>query len=324
MLKAELHLHLEGAARPDLVQRLARRHGVDVTGIIRDGAYIWSDFTSFLNAYDLAASVFRTAEDYTLLAYETFSGLAAEQCLYAEIFLSPSHAHAMGLAYGDMVEAVALGLDHARQETGIEGRFIPVCVRHLGPDAAVAVAETVAETPHPLVTGFGMAGDERAYDVEEFTDAFEIAADAGLGLTAHAGEFAGAESVRAVIDHLGVTRVGHGVRAVEDEDLVRQLAQDGVVLECCPGSNVALGVTPDWSSHPLPRLLDAGVSVTLNSDDPPFFFTTLSNEYAMAARHLSMSSDDLLECTHTALEAAFVDEPTRRRLLKRLENPSVA
>ncbi|MEM9732958.1 MAG: adenosine deaminase [Pseudomonadota bacterium] len=323
MWKAELHLHLEGAAKPALVERLARRHGVDVSRIIQDGEYVWHDFTSFLNAYDMAASVFRTAEDYTLLAYETFSGLAAQNCLYGEVFLSPSHAETVGLAYVDMVAAVAEGLDHARRETGIEGRFIPIIVRHLGPETAINVAELVVENPHPLVTGFGMAGDERAFEVEEFTEAFELAADAGLGLTAHAGEFLGPDSIRGVLDHLGVTRIGHGVRAVEDAGLMHQLARDGVVLEMCPGSNVALGVTKRWAEHRLPRFLDAGIPVTLNSDDPPFFHTTLTHEYEMAAEYLRMRPHDLTECTRTALEAAFVDEATRRKLLKRLEKPPV-
>ncbi|MEL6502991.1 MAG: adenosine deaminase [Pseudomonadota bacterium] len=323
MWKAELHLHLEGAAQPALVERLARRHGVDVSGIIKNGKYLWRDFTSFLTAYDTAASVFRTAEDYTLLAYETFSGLAAQNCLYAEIFLSPSHGETMGLSYPHMVAAVAEGLDHAKRETGIEARFTPIIVRHLGPETAMTVAELVAENPHPLVTGFGMAGDERAFEVEEFAEAFEIAADAGLGLTAHAGEFMGADSIRGALDHLGVTRIGHGVRAVEDAGLMHQLARDNIVLEMCPGSNVALDVVPDWPSHRLPRFLDAGIAVTLNSDDPPFFHTTLSHEYEMAAEYFLMNEDDLVECTRTALEAAFVDEATRRKLLKRLENPPV-
>lgn len=320
MLKAEIHCHIEGAADPALVTRLARKHNVDLDGIIHDGRYVWTDFTSFLRCYDLASTVFRTHEDYSLLTYDVYSRMAEQGAIYGEVFASPDHAALMGLTYEELIDAMAEGIDDAHSDHGIEGRIIVTCVRHLGPEAAESVANLVATNPHPAVTGFGMAGDERAFQTQDFAQAFAIAADAGLGLTAHAGEFAGPASVRNTLDHLNVSRIGHGVRAVDDPALVERLIEEEIVLEICAGSNIQLDVYPDYASHPLGALCDAGVRVTLNSDDPPFFHTSLSNEYDIAARHFDFDSDMLFQCTRTALEAAFVDEPTRARLMNRLDN----
>ena len=322
MLKAEIHCHIEGAADPELVLRMARKYDVDLGGTIRDGRYVWSDFTSFLNAYDRASALFRTPDDYRLLTYDYFTRLADQGAIYGEVFGSSDHAAQMGIGYRDLVDAMAAGINDAKAGTGIEGRIIMTCVRHLGPQAAEAVAELVAANPHPMVTGFGMGGDERMFEVEDFAPAFAIAADAGLGLTAHAGEFAGPDSVRAALDHLGVSRIGHGVRSIEDLALLERLHRGHIVLETCPGSNIALSVFPDFNSHPLRKLYDAGVRVTLNSDDPPYFHTNLEREYEIARDEFGFDATMLAQCTRTAIESAFVDEGTRVQLLKRLDNPA--
>ncbi len=158
MVKAEIHCHIEGAADPALVVRLAQKYNIDLNQTIRDGRYVWSDFSSFLNCYDRAASVFREPEDYRLLAYDYFSRLAGQGAIYGEVFGSSDHARLMGIGYSDLVEAIAAGIGDAEQQYGIEGRIIMTCVRHLGPEAAEAVATEVAANPHPLVTGFGMGG----------------------------------------------------------------------------------------------------------------------------------------------------------------------
>ena len=322
MLKAELHCHVEGAAPPELVQRLAQKYQVDVSGIIKNGAYVWHDFTSFLACYDKASSVFRTELDYRLLAHAYFSTLAEQGAIYGEIFASPDHAAQMGLSYQGLIEGLSKGIDDAHADTGIEGRIIPLCLRHLGPERAEIVAEQVANQPHDKVTGFGMAGDERMFDVADFAPAFETAADADLGLTVHAGELDGAGSVRAALDHLHITRIGHGVRAIEDPDLVRRLVDEQIVLEVCPCSNIALNVYPDFESHPLRQLVEAGVRVTLNSDDPPYFATSLEREYQIASDHMGIDAATIDQMTRTAIDAAFVDHATREKLLMRLDqNP---
>ena len=313
---AELHCHIEGTARPALVEELARRHGVDVGGIIRDGAYVWHDFTSFLAAYDKASNVFRTADDYARLAAEHLEGLAEAGAIYAEIFVSPDHALAAGLAPEAYLDGLGAGLRRALKSSGIEARMIVVGIRHLGPERVEAAARfaAVQAIREPRLTGFGLAGEERLGRPSDFARAFDIARHAGLGLTAHAGEFCGPDRVRETIEALKPSRIGHGVRAIEDERLVAGIAEAGIVLEICPGSNLALGVFPDAAAHPLRRIVEAGVRVTLASDDPPFFATDLASEYRFAA-DAGFTNADLVGFTRNAIEAAFVEEDTKKRLL---------
>jgi adenosine deaminase len=319
--KAELHCHIEGAAPASLVRRLADQKGIDVSSVIdQNGKYIWSDFTTFLKAYDLASSVFRTPADYSLLTETYFRMLAAEGAIYGEVFISPDHAQASGLSYRSYVEGLAAGIERATEETGIEGRMIAVGIRHFGANAVERVAKEVIGNPHPLVAGFGLAGDEREGHPANFAKAFRMAGDAGLGLTAHAGEFGGPESVLAALEFLRVKRIGHGVRAIEDKDLMKRLADDRVVLEICPTSNTALGIYSVMRFHPVNLLRRAGIRITLNSDDPPFFNTTLGKEYKAVAKTFDWSFEDQLDITRTAIEAAFCDDATRQRLLVRLES----
>ncbi len=317
--KAELHVHVEGAASVDLVRRLAARHSIDIDGLIgEDGRYAWDGFAGFLTAYDRASSVFRTPQDFALLSETYLRALAAEGTIYAELMISPDHAAAAGLSYGDYVAGLAEGIGRAREETGIEARMIAVGVRHFGARAVEQVATQVIAHPHPLVTGFGLAGDEREGHPANFGRAFRMAGEAGLGLTAHAGEFGGPESVTATLDFLRVTRIGHGVRAIEDRAVVERIAEDGIVLEVCPGSNLALGLYSALRFHPVNMLRRAGCRITLNSDDPPFFGTTLGYEYRSCAKVFDWSEDILLAITRDAIAAAFCDEATRARLQARL------
>ena len=281
---AELHCHIEGAAHPDLVRRLAKRYGIDLGDILAEDGYVWHDFTSFLAAYDRASTVFRSEEDFAELATDHLTRLAGAGTLYAEFFISPDHASLSGVAPEAYAAGLSTGIARARDATGIEARMIVVGVRHLGPEAVERAARFAAAPGRPDITGFGLAGDERIGAHADFRKAFDIARDAGLGLTIHAGEVCGADSVRAAIDAAAPHRIGHGVRAIEDEALVADIARRGIVLEVCPGSNLALGLYPDIASHPLKRLVEAGVKVTLGADDPPFFHTSLAAEYRLRRR----------------------------------------
>ncbi|GGE09575.1 adenosine deaminase [Aureimonas endophytica] len=315
--KAELHCHLEGTASPALVQRQAARHGVDVSDILADGAYRRGDFQTFLRAYDRASALFRTEEDYAELTRTYLAAIAAEGAFHAELFVSPDHARAAGLAPRTYIGAVAAGAARAEADHGIVCRLIVVGVRHFGVAAVEAAARFAAEPGLPRVSGFGLAGDETVGRPADFARAFAIAGEAGLGLTAHAGEFAGPDAVRETLDALKPSRLGHGVRAVEDRELLRRIAAEGVVLEVCPGSNLALGVYPSPAAHPLRRLVEAGCRVTVNSDDPPFFATSLAAEYAFARDRQGLAESVLAGFTRTAIEAAFVDKDTRRMLEER-------
>ncbi|MEM5470993.1 adenosine deaminase [Hoeflea sp. AS60] len=317
--KVELHCHIEGAASPSLVKTQARKYNADVSGFISGDKYVWSDFTEFLVAYDGAASLFRSEEDYALLARTYLEGIAAENAIYAEIFVSPDHAVAAGLSPSAYFDGLADGIAAAKASTGIECRMIIVGIRHLGAEKVEAAARVASSRPHPLITGFGMAGEERFGKVADFARAFDIARDAGLGITIHAGELAGPDSVRDALDHVRPSRIGHGVRASEDSALVQRIADAGVVLEVCPGSNLALNVYPDISSHPFDRLRRARVKVTLSSDDPPHFGSSVGREYQMAADAWGYDAAELTAISRTSIEAAFIDEPTRTFLLGQLD-----
>lgn len=318
VLKAELHCHIEGAAPPELVIRQAQKYGADTTPFIKDGSFVWHDFTSFLAAYDFCADLFRTEEDYARLSEHYLTSLARDGAIYSEIFISPDHAAKAGLSAAAYTSALGEGMARAKAKTGIEGRMIVIGVRHFGVETVEATARFAARCSHPLVSGFGMAGEERFGDLEDYQRAFEIAREAGLGITVHAGELAGWESVEAALDHIRPSRIGHGVRAIENPELVRRIADEGIVLEVCPVSNVELKVFDGYENHPFPQLKAAGCKLTLNSDDPPYFWTSLKREYEVAAEHFGLDDKALAAVTRTAIEAAFVDRKTRADLLARL------
>lgn len=316
--KAELHCHLEGAAPPALALAQAQKYGVDPATFMRDGTYAWNDFAEFIKAYDRVAALFRTEEDYALLTETYLRELAAVDTIYSEIIVSPDHGDRIGLGADTYLAGITTGIEAAKAATGIETRIIVTGERHFGPESVIAAAEYAARSNNPLITGFNMAGEERMGRVADYAHAFDIARDAGLGLTIHAGEVCGAFSVTDALDLVKPSRIGHGVRAIEDPDLVRRLVDLGTVLEVCPGSNIALKVFPDLASHPLRKFHDAGVRVCINSDDPPFFGTSLAQEYDWASSAFGFTDEEINGMTRTAIEAAFVDEETRARLLAAL------
>jgi adenosine deaminase len=279
--------------------------------------FAWVDFLDFLRTYDRAATVIRTAEDYRDVTYEYLVSCAREGAIYVELLVSPDHAGSVGLPAAEQQAGIARGIDDARAQTGIEARMLLVAVRNFGVEAAVAIARSHAEERHPYIVGFNLAGDEAGYPPAQFAEAYEIAAASGLGCTVHAGEHAGAESVREALT-LPVTRLSHGVRAVEDPRLVEEIAARGIVLEACPTSNIATGVFPSYELHPLRRLYEAGVKVTLGSDDPPYFGASIGGEYAVARERLGFGEGELETITRTAVEASFADDALKRALLNRM------
>jgi adenosine deaminase len=315
---AELHVHLEGTAPPELIRRLAGRNGISVPdGVFASpDRFAWVDFLDFLRTYDRAATVVKTAEDYRDVTYEYLVSCADEGAIYVELLVSPDHAASVGLPAEEQQAGVAQGIDDARAETGIEARMLLVAVRNFGVDAAVQIARNAASR-HPYVVGFNLAGDEAGYPPAQFADAYAIARSEGLGCTVHAGEHAGAESVREALT-LPVTRLSHGVRAIEDPALVEEIAERGIVLEACPTSNIATGVFPAYELHPLRRLYEAGVKVTLGSDDPPYFGASIGGEYAVARERLGFGEGELERITRTAIEASFADDALKRALINRM------
>jgi adenosine deaminase len=313
--KVELHVHLEGTAPPDLIRRIAERNRLEVPEgtFATPDRFAYRDFLDFLATYDKAASVIRTAEDYRDITYEYLVSCAAEGAIYVELTASPDHARLVGLTDEEHIDGIARGIDDARADSGIEGRILISCVRNFGVEPALRVARYAAERQHPYIVGFSMAGDEENYPPAAYAEAFAVAAAAGLGCSVHAGEWAGPESVRQGLE-LPVARIAHGVRAIEDPELVEELAERGTYLECCPTSNVVLGIYPNYEEHPLPRLFEAGVRVTLGSDDPPYFGASIGGEYALCREHFGLTDDDLRSITRTAIDAAFCEKTLKERL----------
>lgn len=319
--KAELHVHLEGTATPDLVRRIAQRNRLDIpTGVFATPErFAWRDFLDFLNTYNMVCSVIRSGEDYHDIAYEYLASCARDGAIYVELTASIDHARLSGMSDEEHFAGIAAGIDDARRDHGIEARILSVAVRNFGVQRAIEIAEATAARPHPYVVGFSLAGDEAGYPPEPFIDAYKVAVEAGLGCTVHAGEWAGAQSVRGALE-LPVTRIAHGVRAIEDPGLVRELAARHITLEVCPTSNVVLGVFPSFDEHPFPVLREAGIPLTLGSDDPPYFGASVGGEYAIAREHFGLGDEELVGVTRTAIEASFAEAALRDRLLTGLTN----
>ncbi len=315
--KVELHVHLEGTTPPHLVRTLARRNGVTLPANLfhDDGAFHWRDFGHFLEVYDAASSVIKTPQDYRDVTYGYLASCAAEGAVYVEVMSSPNHAAAAGMSYRDHLDGIVAGISDAAADHGIVGRLIVTCVRHFGTEQAMKVARQVAAHPHPFVVGFGMGGDEANWPPGQFADAFNYVAASGLACTVHAGEWSGPAGIREAIATLPVARLGHGVRAIEDPGLIEEIVARGIALEVCPGSNVATGLYPSLAEHPLRRLIDAGVSVSINSDDPPYFATSIGHEYDNAASAIGLSSTALRRISQAAMTASFADPETKARLL---------
>lgn len=319
--KIELHLHLEGAAPPDLVRRLGAAQGIDLAGLFApDGGFAASDFASFLVAYERMSRVFDDPDTYADLTEAVLAAQAAEGVIHTEIFLSPPSLFGGDAGRWEAMRAAAeAGADRAEARGGPLCRFVPVLIRHHGPEAAASGAAAMLRAPRGRIRGLGLAGEERVFAPADFARPFRAAAEAGLRLTAHAGEWAGPESVRAALDALGPQRIGHGVRAAEEPALVARLAAEGVHLEICPGSNIALGLYPSLAAHPVEALRRAGVGLSVSTDDPPFFRTDMTREYAGLAAAFGWGRAEFEGLARAALAAAFVEPEARPALAARLD-----
>jgi adenosine deaminase len=319
--KIELHLHLEGAAPPAFIRDLAKRKKMDIAGIFNeDGSYRFADFWDFIKVYEAATSVLTTAEDYHRLTLAVLEESAKSGVVYSETFLSPDFCGGRDLgAWREYLHAMREAADIGQRDMGITLRGIVTCIRHFGPDKARQTARCAAETAGDWIVGFGIAGDEKIGQPADFRYAFDMAREAGLRITAHAGEWGGPESVRAALDAFNPERIGHGVRAIEDLALVDHLAERGIVLEVCPGSNIALGLYKDWRAHPIAELDRRGVKVTISTDDPPFFHTTMAREYDRLAAAHDWDAAQFMRIAKASLDAAFCDTDTKARIAKLLE-----
>lgn len=320
--KAELHVHLEGTITPDLAAKLASRNKLTLPqGLVApDGkSYLSTDFLDFLKVYDTLAAVIKDPRDYYDITFDYLKARAQEHAIYVEMSYSPDHAeHSSGIPSAEHLAAIQHAIDDAQQQFNIIGRIIIIAVRHFGVEAAERLAQQAHKDRFPCVTGFGLGGDEAQFPPKQFAKAYQIAADAGLGCTVHAGEFAPASGMVEAMENLPISRIGHGVNSIYAPDTMAMVKDRGITLEVCPTSNIFLGLFKDMSAHPFPKFYDAGIKLSINSDDPPFMSTTLGLEYERVQKSYNYSDETMNAITRMAIEAAFVDQRTKEELLARI------
>ena len=321
--KAELHLHLEGAIRPLTALELARRNGVALPHDTLDGLREWfrfRDIARFIEIYGAISRCLRTTEDYELIAYELAQELARQNCRYAEVGFTPSFHARMGVADATYLAGLRRARERARRALGVEIAWVFDISRAMRggeaetmrwADYTVGVAvDTMAEG----VIALGLDGPEAGYPPEPFAPFFARARAAGLHSFPHAGEHAGPTSIRGALEALGAERLAHGVRAIEDPALVAELAARRIALDLCPTSNLRLGVYPSLADHPLARLHARDVVVTVNSDDPPLFNTTLNDEVATLADPFGLDVAAIDQILLNGVRSSFLPTVQKVRL----------
>jgi len=321
MPKAELHVHLEGSIRPSTLLDLAKSNGVDLPADDLPGLREWfrfRDFEHFVEIYLTVSRCLRQPEDFHRLALDFLAEQARQNVLYTEAHFTIATHVANGLDPAAVAQALAEATAEGRRRFGVELRLIPDIVRNVGVDAADLTLEwALAHRGDDGVVAMGLSGIEKGYPNEPFREHFAEAERQGLHRVAHAGEHAGPESIRSSLEIARAERIGHGVRAVEDPALVERLAAEGIPVEVCPTSNLCLGVFPSMEEHSFDALHRAGVQVSVNSDDPPFFNTTLSGEYSALAATFGYSAGELAGFAMAGLDHAFLPPDEHRELRRR-------
>lgn len=320
MPKVELHVHLEGSIHPATLLRLARKHRIDLPAdsveALREW-YTFTDFDHFIDIYILISECVRTPEDIELIAREFLTGQAAQNILYTEATYTPyTHFRQKGLSAADQLAALERARRWATRELGVSMNLILDISRDVTPEVGKQTARWAVRGRERGVVALGLAGPEVGRGPDLFTASFAIAQRAGLPVVPHAGETDGPASIWGALRTANPTRIGHGVRCLEDPGLVEELRHRRVTLEVCPSSNVCLNVFDRLENHALPRLMAEGLLVTLNSDDPPLFNTSLTDEYLKCARTFGWDEGVLRGLVFNAVDACLLPEAEKASLRK--------
>ena len=316
MPKAELHVHLEGSIRPRTLLQLAKRHRVSLPADTIEGLREWfrfRDFEHFVEIYLTCSQSLRDPEDFQLVAREFLAEQAAQNIRYSEVHFTVATHIRNGANGAEVAAALSETLQEEEQRLGVTARWIPDIVRDVTWEWADRTLEWALDGRGQGVVALGLSGFEASSD-EPFREHFHVARQEGLHRVAHAGEHEGPESVRSALEICQPERIGHGIRSVEDVELMDELVERQIPLEICPTSNVRLGAVADLESHPIERIRSAGVPVTLNSDDPPLFETTLTEEFRRVSETFGLGAQDLAALSWAALQHAFVSGDERRVL----------
>ena len=307
--KAELHVHLEGSVDPSTMLVLAERHGIEPPAADLAGMNAWLQFDGFprfLERYFWVCGLLRTADDFADIAHAYLRTAHDQGAVHVEFHVSSSyHIAERGADWSEVLAGVVAGCERAGAEFGISSLLIPDVSPHLGADAANRALDVVLAELHPRVVAIGMGGPADNWLTEDFGAAFTRAREAGLHTVSHAGEHGPAWEVRHALEEFGAERIQHGIGAMGDPEVVSMLVDQGVACDVCPGSNLALAAVSSLAAHPLPAMLDAGITVTLGSDDPPLFQTDLLSEYRHAWELCSLDEARLRQLANNSLVESF-------------------
>ena len=321
--KAELHVHHVGSASVDAVAELAARHEgstpVPTNPTALADYFRFTDFAHFVEVYLSVVDLLRTPDDIWTLTHQVGTDLAAQNVRYAELTLTPYTSIVRGIPVEAYLEAVEDARRRVEADTGLVLRWIFDIPGESGLEAADVTLDVALNHAPDALVGFGLGGPEIGVPRPQFAEHFAAARAAGLHSVPHAGESTGPQTIRDAIEHLGAERIGHGIAAVQDPALMELLAERGIVLEVCPTSNVCTRSTPSLDEHPLPALVAAGVPVTINSDDPPMFGTTLTREYAVAADLLSLDRPGVVDLARAAVDASFAPDAVKTSIRAELD-----
>jgi adenosine deaminase len=330
MPKVELHVHLEGSIQPETLLELARRNQVTLPATTVEGLrqwYTFTDFAHFIEIYITISSCICSADDIELIAREFLRGQAAQNIQHSEVTFTPYTHFSLNrrIPFEDQLAALSRARDWAATDLGISVNWVLDISRNVRPiEHGLTVADWVISGKDHGVVALGLGGPENGHPPELFAEAFDRALAAGMASVPHAGEVAGAESVWGALRTLKAQRIGHGVRCLEDPTLVAELRERQIPLEVCPTSNVCLGVAASIADHPLPRLLAEGLYVTINSDDPPMFNTTLTDEYLKIAEAFDFSRETIEQLVINAVRASLLPELTRTEMEARFRREFAA
>jgi adenine deaminase len=323
--KAELHMHIEGSLEPEQIFAFARRNKVklayDSVEALR-AAYAFTDLQSFLDIYYAGASVLLKSDDFYEMTRAYLERARADNVIHTELFFDPQTHTERGVPVQAVVEGIEAAMAEAEREHGLTSKLILCFLRHLPEEAALAAykdALPMFERHGDRLVGIGLDSSERDNPPSSFARVYDKARDRGLRLVAHAGEEGPPAYIHEALDILKVERIDHGVRSIEDPALVRRLADERIALTVCPLSNLKLMVFDDMKKHTLKTLLDAGVAVTVNSDDPAYFGGYVNENYIAVAEALELGEQDLYTLARNSLEASFVDAPQRRAMVGKLD-----
>ena len=326
--KAELHVHQIGSASPRIVAELASRHegrtSVPADPELLNDFFTFTDFGHFIEVYLSVVDLVRTADDVAMLTYEVAKDMAAQSIRYAELTLTPYTSIIRGIPAEAFCEAVEDARLRAERDLGLVLRWCFDIPGESGLEAADVTLDTALRVRPDGLVSFGLGGPEVGVPRPQFAPHFAQARAAGLRSVPHAGESTGPETIRDALDHLGAERIGHGIAAAQDPALMRRLADEGIVLEVCPTSNVCTRSVPSLAEHPLRTLVEAGVPVTINSDDPPMFSTTLNAEYEVAAELLGLDDHGVADLARAAVRASFLESSGQAALLAEIDEYTAA